>query len=317
MRSALLLALGLGLSACGESSPATPDASRDAAPRAPRRRRCRRRRRRCRVPVGRRGPGGAGGQRGRGRPAHRRALRVRRRRRDHPSLHVDASVSRRPAALRPALRPLGPPQPRGRAPVGPLSLRAAFTFDLRRRRMLMFGGRYRAATTGNYTLCMNIRALDLDAGRGRRSWPPAAPRRAPRHRGVLRETDTLVVFGGNTNVKRGLVYAASRHLGAQPGGPHLARDRGGHGAARAAISRRDDAGTGDVGGRGRRRQRVHRAVLARFPDARPRPSDGSGWRGRRHGRVGASTTRSCPRRRATGWWCSAATTTARSATATM
>lgn len=79
--------------------------------------------------------------------------------------------------------------------------RAAAALDSRRRRLVMFGGRYRAGTSGAYTLYNEVWALDFATERWERlntsgSGPSA---RANASAVYDAEADELVIFGGNTS----------------------------------------------------------------------------------------------------------------------
>ncbi len=80
--------------------------------------------------------------------------------------------------------------------------RAASALDTRRRRLVMFGGRYRAGASGNYTLYNDVWALDFAT----QSWArvettgggPSARANAAAAYDPM--TDELLVHGGNTSV---------------------------------------------------------------------------------------------------------------------
>ncbi len=79
--------------------------------------------------------------------------------------------------------------------------RMAYALDTRRRRMVIFGGRYRAGASGTYTLFNDVWALDLATGR----WQPLTPTgTGPSARSNAAAVydpvaDALVIYGGNTN----------------------------------------------------------------------------------------------------------------------
>lgn len=79
--------------------------------------------------------------------------------------------------------------------------RTAYALDARRRRMLVFGGRSRAGSSGAYTLYRELWALDLAEGRWElltaKGEVPAA--RANATLVVDAATDAAVLFGGNTS----------------------------------------------------------------------------------------------------------------------
>ncbi len=79
--------------------------------------------------------------------------------------------------------------------------RTAYALDARRRRMLVFGGRYRAAATGAYTLYRELWSLDLATGRwellGPKGEIPSA--RANATLVVDAASDSAILFGGNTS----------------------------------------------------------------------------------------------------------------------
>jgi hypothetical protein len=90
------------------------------------------------------------------------------------------------------LRPEAPPSARSRA---------AYALDARRRRLLVFGGRSRAGSTGAYTLYDELWSLDLAGGR----WTVLSPEHAgPSARAnatlvVDAAADAAILFGGNTS----------------------------------------------------------------------------------------------------------------------
>lgn len=79
--------------------------------------------------------------------------------------------------------------------------RAAYAVDARRRRMLVFGGRSRAGSTGAYTLYRELWSLDMAEGRwellATKGAMPAA--RANATLVVDAASDAAVLFGGNTS----------------------------------------------------------------------------------------------------------------------
>lgn len=85
--------------------------------------------------------------------------------------------------------------------------RAAWALDARRRRMIVFGGRFREGTSGAYTLYRDVWAFDLAAER----WEELSPTgEAPAARSNAAavydpEADAFVVFGGNTSTS-GLTF---------------------------------------------------------------------------------------------------------------
>lgn len=81
--------------------------------------------------------------------------------------------------------------------------RSASAFDTRRRRLVMFGGRYRAGTSGNYTLLRDLWAFDVASGRWEDLTPASGPSPVARSNASLvydAETDSVLLFGGNTSV---------------------------------------------------------------------------------------------------------------------
>lgn len=80
--------------------------------------------------------------------------------------------------------------------------RAAYAVDARRRRMLVFGGRSRAGSTGAYTLYRELWSLDMAEGRwellSTKGEMPTA--RANATMVVDAASDGAVLFGGNTSV---------------------------------------------------------------------------------------------------------------------
>jgi hypothetical protein len=85
--------------------------------------------------------------------------------------------------------------------------RMAWALDTRRRRMVVFGGRFRAGSTGSYTLYNDVWAFDLAT----ETWEAITPEgEAPAARSNAAavydpERDALVLFGGNTSVS-GLTF---------------------------------------------------------------------------------------------------------------
>lgn len=78
--------------------------------------------------------------------------------------------------------------------------RSAFALDSRRRRLIVFGGRYRAGTSGAYTLLQDTWALDLASGAWTQIEATGGPSARANATAVYdREGDAFVVFGGNTN----------------------------------------------------------------------------------------------------------------------
>ncbi len=79
--------------------------------------------------------------------------------------------------------------------------RAAFATDTRRRRLVLFGGRFRAGASGNYTLYNDVWAFDFAA----QSWAQievTAPGPTPRANAAAAYdpmADELLVHGGNTS----------------------------------------------------------------------------------------------------------------------
>lgn len=80
--------------------------------------------------------------------------------------------------------------------------RMAWALDARRRRMIVFGGRYRAGSSGNYTLYNDVWALDLAT----EQWSELSPSgTAPSARSNASavydaDSDAFIVFGGSTSV---------------------------------------------------------------------------------------------------------------------
>jgi len=78
--------------------------------------------------------------------------------------------------------------------------RMAYALDGRRRRLFVFGGRFRAGTTGNYTHLRDLWALDLATGAWRAVEAPDGP--SARSNAAMAwdaAGDRLVLFGGNNN----------------------------------------------------------------------------------------------------------------------
>lgn len=90
------------------------------------------------------------------------------------------------------LTPAASPSPRSRA---------AWALDTRRRRMIVFGGRFREGTSGAYTLYRDVWSFDLATER----WAELSPKgEAPSARANAAavydaEADAFVLFGGNTS----------------------------------------------------------------------------------------------------------------------
>ncbi len=88
--------------------------------------------------------------------------------------------------------------------------RAAYALDSRRRRLMVFGGRFRAATMGNYTHLRDLWSLDLATG----VWSPVEASGGPSARSNAAMAydpagDRLVLFGGNNNPS-GLSFTPQR-----------------------------------------------------------------------------------------------------------
>jgi hypothetical protein len=85
--------------------------------------------------------------------------------------------------------------------------RAASALDTRRRRLLVFGGRYRAGETGPYTVYNDVWALDLATAQWSQvTTSGAAPSGRANASAVYDATaDELVIYGGNTS-RDGLRY---------------------------------------------------------------------------------------------------------------
>lgn len=78
--------------------------------------------------------------------------------------------------------------------------RAAYALDTRRRRMLVFGGRFRAGATGAYTLYRELWSLDLATDAWTRLTPAGGPSARANAAAVYDpEGDALIVYGGNTS----------------------------------------------------------------------------------------------------------------------
>jgi len=78
--------------------------------------------------------------------------------------------------------------------------RMAYALDTRRRRLMVFGGRFRAGTTGNYTHLADLWALDLATGTWTAVEAPDGPsRRSNAALAYDAMADRLVLFGGNNN----------------------------------------------------------------------------------------------------------------------
>lgn len=100
--------------------------------------------------------------------------------------------------------------------------RAASAFDSRRRRLLLFGGRYRAGDSGPYTLYNDVWALDFATERWTEitTTGPAPTARANASAVYDAVADELVIFGGNTSrdglrfVPQGDVWALHLETGA-------------------------------------------------------------------------------------------------------
>lgn len=85
--------------------------------------------------------------------------------------------------------------------------RVAWALDTRRRRMIVFGGRFRAGTSGAYTLYQDVWALDLATERWEALMPSGDAPVARSNAGAVYdpETDSFVLFGGNTSTS-GLTF---------------------------------------------------------------------------------------------------------------
>ncbi len=79
--------------------------------------------------------------------------------------------------------------------------RSASALDTRRRRMIVFGGRYREGSSGAYTLYQDVWAFDLAAERWTQLMPTgdAPSARANAAAAYDAASDTVYVFGGNTS----------------------------------------------------------------------------------------------------------------------
>ncbi len=91
--------------------------------------------------------------------------------------------------------------------------RSAYALDTRRRRLLVFGGRFRAGTSGNYTLLRDAWSLDLATGRWSELETMGTPPSARSNAAAAYDprTDALVVYGGNTSVS-GLTFTPQGDL---------------------------------------------------------------------------------------------------------
>lgn len=79
--------------------------------------------------------------------------------------------------------------------------RAAFALDSRRRRMVLFGGRFRAGSSGNYTLLRDVWAFDLAAARWEQLMPGNTGPTARSNAAAAYDSvaDELLVYGGSTS----------------------------------------------------------------------------------------------------------------------
>jgi N-acetylneuraminic acid mutarotase len=79
--------------------------------------------------------------------------------------------------------------------------RAAWALDTRRRRLLVFGGRYREGSSGAYTLLQDVWAFDLATERWEELTPKGERPAARANASAIYdpERDALVLFGGNTS----------------------------------------------------------------------------------------------------------------------
>jgi N-acetylneuraminic acid mutarotase len=78
--------------------------------------------------------------------------------------------------------------------------RAAYATDTRRRRLIVFGGRFRAGTSGNYTLYNDVWAFDFETKTWAQIEAPGGP--TPRANAAAAydpTADELLVHGGNTS----------------------------------------------------------------------------------------------------------------------
>lgn len=86
--------------------------------------------------------------------------------------------------------------------------RAAYAVDPRRRTLYLFGGRFRAGSTGNYTNYNDLWALDFSTGQWRRVETQGAAPSARSNAAAAFDADgdALYIVGGNTSVS-GLTFA--------------------------------------------------------------------------------------------------------------
>lgn len=85
--------------------------------------------------------------------------------------------------------------------------RVAWAFDAGRRRMIVFGGRFRAGSSGAYTLYQDVWAFDIASERWEQLMPSGDAPVARSNAGAVydSETDSFILFGGNTSTS-GLTF---------------------------------------------------------------------------------------------------------------